>query len=125
MKELIKYKGLQVAPAELEGKLIDLKNVADAGVIGVWDDTQATELPMAYVVPDQATLKGLKTDADRLAYCKQVQETIASRVSPHKRLRGGVFIIDVIPKSPSGKILRKDLRARAAKQWAKDVKATL
>ncbi|SCV71645.1 BQ2448_3233 [Microbotryum intermedium] len=108
-KELIKYKGFQVPPAELEGLLFECPLVADAAVIGVWSEEDATEFPRAYIVPDAAH----KDDKD---LAKKVQTFVADRVAPHKKLRGGVFLLDVIPKSPSGKILRKDLRTLAAKE---------
>ncbi|KAL7796722.1 acetyl-CoA synthetase-like protein [Trichoderma ceciliae] len=100
-KELIKYKGLQVAPAELEGVLAAHSSVADAAVIG--KQREDTEVPMAYValVPGA---KGKISEAELVDYVK-------SKVSDHKRLRGGIIFIDAIPRSPTGKILRKDLRA--------------
>ncbi|ORY89058.1 hypothetical protein BCR35DRAFT_317396 [Leucosporidium creatinivorum] len=107
-KELIKYKGFQVPPAELEGVLLTCPLVADCAVIGVWSEAQATELPRAYVVPEAAHAKDQKLEEKIIAF-------VQSKVAPHKRLRGGVVLIEVIPKSPSGKILRKDLRAVAAK----------
>jgi len=50
---------------------------------------------------------------------------VAAQVAPHKRLRGGIVVIESIPKSPSGKILRKTLRERAAKEWAQKARASL
>ncbi|KAF1816440.1 4-coumarate-CoA ligase-like protein [Eremomyces bilateralis CBS 781.70] len=102
-KELIKYKGLQVAPAELEALLVSHPKILDAAVIGV--DADDTEVPRAYVVADQAQISA----ADITDYVKQ-------NVSSHKQLRGGVVFLDVIPKSAAGKILRKDLRALAKKE---------
>ncbi|KAL0465264.1 4-coumarate-CoA ligase [Neurospora intermedia] len=99
-KELIKYKGLQVAPAELEALLVSHAKIADAAVIGV--DGEATEVPRAYVVAGDATLKA-----------EEIVDWVASKVANHKKLRGGVVFIDAIPKSPSGKILRKELRQLA------------
>ncbi|GAA5974727.1 hypothetical protein JCM11641_007242 [Rhodosporidiobolus odoratus] len=108
-KDLIKYKGFQVAPAELEGVLISAPFVADAAVIGVYSEENATELPRAYVVPDAKHLNSKTLVAD-------VKKWVENKLAPHKRLRGGVIIVDSIPKSPSGKILRKDLRVLAAKE---------
>jgi len=98
LKELIKYKGYQVAPAELEALIVTHSDVA---VIGVPDD-ECGELPKAFVVP-----AGDSLDADALI------EFVAGQVSPHKRIRL-VEEVDEIPKSPSGKILRRVLRDREA-----------
>jgi acyl-CoA synthetase (AMP-forming)/AMP-acid ligase II len=95
VKELIKYKGLQVAPAELEAILLGHPNVADAAVIPSPDE-EAGEVPKAYVV-----LKTPTTAEDIMAF-------VAARVAPHKKIRKLEFI-DTIPKSASGKILRRTL----------------
>ncbi|XP_045776708.1 4-coumarate--CoA ligase 1 isoform X1 [Maniola jurtina] len=99
LKELIKYKGFQVAPAELEALLLRLSGVADCGVVGRSDEI-AGELPVAFVVPQP----GASLSA------QEIQAYVASKVSPAKRLRGGVIFVEEIPKNPSGKILRKELR---------------
>ncbi len=100
LKELIKYKGYQIAPAELEALLLSHPQVMDAAVIGVLDDDKQ-EIPKAFIVaaPDA----GLTEDA--------VMAFVADNVAPHKKVRRVEFI-DAIPKSTAGKILRKDLRAR-------------
>lgn len=105
VKELIKYKGFQVPPAELEGKLMDHPDVNDVAVIGVYDDDQHTEVPRAYVVA--ANGKNSKKDAEAIV------NWLASKVASHKRLRGGVVFIDEIPKSAAGKILRRVLKEKA------------
>ncbi|KAK7431737.1 hypothetical protein QQZ08_001674 [Neonectria magnoliae] len=105
VKELIKVKGFQVAPAELEALLLERSDVADAAVIGVTIDGE--EVPRAYIVK---TSNSEDTTEDDIA------SWLASRVSRHKRLVGGVVFIDVIPKIPSGKILRKTLRERAKRE---------
>lgn len=97
LKELIKYKGFQVAPAELEALILSLPFVKDVGVIGIPDDL-AGELPMAFVVKG-----GNCTEKD-------VIDFVASKTSPAKRLHGGVRFVNEIPKTPSGKILRRVLR---------------
>jgi 4-coumarate--CoA ligase len=107
-KELIKYKGNQVAPAELEALLTSHPGIADAAVIGIWNAAQQTELPRAYVVQRMVHGQSPLTEAGVANF---VKESLAD----HKRLRGGVIFVDEIPKSASGKILRKDLRATAAK----------
>jgi acyl-CoA synthetase (AMP-forming)/AMP-acid ligase II len=96
LKELIKVKGFQVAPAELEGLLCAHPRVADAAVVGVPDDA-AGEVPKAFVVA-----RGEVVPDELMAW-------VAERVAPHKRLRG-VAVVDEIPKLPSGKILRRLLR---------------
>ncbi|MGQ0778673.1 MAG: 4-coumarate--CoA ligase family protein [Pseudonocardiales bacterium] len=100
VKELIKYKGYQVPPAELEALLLTHPKIADAAVIGV-RDAEGEEVPKAFVVrqPGADSLTG-----------DDVMAFVAERVSPHKKVRAVQFI-DQIPKSASGKILRKDLRA--------------
>jgi len=98
LKELIKVKGYQVAPAELEGVLTSHPLIADAAVIGVPDD-RAGEVPKAFVTP----APGVSLSEE------DVKKFIVSRLSSEKQL-GYVEFMDVIPKLPSGKILRKDLR---------------
>jgi acyl-CoA synthetase (AMP-forming)/AMP-acid ligase II len=102
VKELIKYKGYQVAPAELEAVLIGHPEIADAAVIGVPDKESGEELPKAFVVRGPGS--SLTEDA--------VLEYMAGKVAPHKKIRFVEFI-DQVPKSAAGKILRKDLKARA------------
>jgi acyl-CoA synthetase (AMP-forming)/AMP-acid ligase II len=93
LKELIKYKGLQVAPAELEAVLLTHPAVADAAVIPSPDE-EAGEVPKGFVV-----LRGEATPDELMAY-------VAERVAPHKKIRR-LEVIDQIPKSASGKILRR------------------
>ncbi|KAF7316064.1 AMP binding protein [Mycena indigotica] len=114
-KELIKYKGFQVPPAELEAILLTHPDIADAAVIGVNSVSEATELPRAYVVHANPTK--VNTPAKTAAFSKSVQKWMESKVAKHKFLRGGVAVVDAIPKSAAGKILRKELR-EVAKQEA-------
>ncbi|EJT49156.1 AMP binding protein [Trichosporon asahii var. asahii CBS 2479] len=122
VKELIKYKGFQVPPAELEALLLQHEKVVDSGVVGVWEESQATELPRAYIVAKPGLLK---TPADKAKLEAEVSAWVASKVANHKKLRGGCIVIEAIPKSPSGKILRKDLRVRAEGERAKETRAKL
>ena len=101
LKELIKYKGFQVAPAELEALILGHEQVGDVAVIGVPDE-EAGELPKAYVVPSSDDL-----DPDELI------AWVSERVAPQKKIRL-VEVVDEIPKSPSGKILRRVLKDREA-----------
>jgi acyl-CoA synthetase (AMP-forming)/AMP-acid ligase II len=102
-KELIKYKGMQVAPAELEALLQTHPAVLDAAVIRKADE-EAGEVPKAFVV--------LKPDpASRATTAETIMAFVAERVAPHKRIRHLEFI-DQIPKSASGKILRRLLVQR-------------
>ena len=98
LKELIKYNAYQVAPAELEAVLVTHPAVADAAVIGS-PDAECGEVPKAFVV-----LKGEVTGDELMAH-------VAARVAPYKKIRRIEFI-DAIPKSPSGKILRRVLIER-------------
>ncbi|XP_077980634.1 uncharacterized protein LOC144435869 [Glandiceps talaboti] len=98
LKELIKYKGFQVAPAELEALLISHPEIQDAAVIPVQDE-EAGELPKAFIV----------TNSRRLLP-EDVYKFVEGKVAPFKKLRGGVEFIDEIPKSQSGKILRRLLK---------------
>jgi acyl-CoA synthetase (AMP-forming)/AMP-acid ligase II len=95
VKEMIKYKGLQIAPAELEAVLLTHPAVADAAVIPS-PDPEAGEVPKAFVV-----LKGAATAEELMDY-------VAARVAPFKKIRRIEFV-EQIPKSPSGKILRRVL----------------
>ncbi|MBC9716439.1 4-coumarate--CoA ligase family protein [Streptomyces sp. TRM66268-LWL] len=98
VKELIKYKGFQVAPAELEAVLIADPRIADAAVIGVYD-ADGNEYPKAYVVPAQGSA----------LTAEDVKSYVAARVAPHKKIREVEFI-DTVPRAATGKILRRELR---------------
>ncbi|OBA59429.1 AMP-dependent synthetase [Mycobacterium sp. 1100029.7] len=101
LKELIKYKGYQVAPAELEALLLTHPAIADVAVVGVIHNASGEEIPKAFVVrqTDAWLSKG------------EVFDFVARNVAPYKKIRQVEFV-DKIPKSPTGKILRKDLRGR-------------
>lgn len=97
VKELIKYKGFQVAPADLEAVLLAHEGIADAAVIGVLDD-DGNEVPKAFVVR-----------ADPALGAEDVKAYVAERVAPYKKIRRVAFI-DGVPRAASGKILRRELR---------------
>ncbi|XP_052754221.1 uncharacterized protein LOC113513240 [Galleria mellonella] len=99
LKELIKYKSFQVAPAEIEALLLQHEAVRDAGVVGI-PDREAGEVPIAFVA----------LQPGRTVTEKELQDFVAERLSNPKRLRGGVRFLSEIPKNASGKILRKELR---------------
>ncbi|XP_020710124.2 4-coumarate--CoA ligase 1-like isoform X2 [Athalia rosae] len=99
LKELIKVKGFQVPPAELEALLRTHPDIEEAAVIGI-PDPRSGEVPKAFV-----TLK-----KDRTLKEKEVQEFVKGKVAEYKELRGGVSFVDSIPKNASGKILRRALK---------------
>ncbi|MGB3326185.1 MAG: 4-coumarate--CoA ligase family protein [Mycolicibacterium fortuitum] len=99
LKELIKYKGYQVPPAELEAVLLGHPGIADAAVIGVQDHESGEEVPKAFVV---------KQPSSELS-AEEVMAFVAGLVAPYKKVRQVEFI-DAIPKSSAGKILRRELR---------------
>jgi len=99
IKELIKVKGFQVAPAELENILLSHPAIEDVAVIGVPNE-YAGELPQAHII----TKSGFNLTED------EVKQFLADKVVAYKRLDGGVKFVDFIPKTPSGKILRRIMR---------------
>ncbi|KAF8691246.1 hypothetical protein HU200_040369 [Digitaria exilis] len=102
LKEIIKYKGFQVPPAELEALLITHPEIKDAAVVSLKDDL-AGEIPVAFIVRTE----GSEVTED------EIKQFVAKEVVFYKKIHK-VFFTDSIPKNPSGKILRKDLRARLA-----------
>lgn len=98
--------GFQVPPAELEGVLLGHTDISDACVIPIYDQERATEVPRAYVV---LTPGNERTEEK----AKEIVDWIASKVAPHKQLRGGVRFIEEIPKNASGKLLRRVLKDQA------------
>lgn len=101
-KELIKVKGNQVAPAELEALLLEHPGIQDAAVIGM-PTADGDEAPKAFVVK-QPTKEGEKVTKD------EIVKFIESKVVRYKRLAAGVEFVESIPKNPSGKILRRQIR---------------
>jgi acyl-coenzyme A synthetase/AMP-(fatty) acid ligase len=97
---MIKYKGYQIAPAELEAVLIEHPDIADAAVIPIDTGTVDGEIPKAFVVVREGVTLTIEA----------IMEHVAGKVAPYKKLREVEFIA-VIPKNPSGKILRRELKA--------------
>ncbi|KAE8150675.1 hypothetical protein BDV25DRAFT_129361 [Aspergillus avenaceus] len=103
VKELIKYNGFQVAPAELEAIALGHPAVGDVAVAGIQDGRMGTELPRAYVVVAPGH-SGSPATAD------SIYQYVSDQVINYKRLRGGVRFVPWIPRNPSGKILRRELK---------------
>ncbi|CAK5279834.1 unnamed protein product [Mycena citricolor] len=113
LKEILKVKGFQVAPAELEGHLLLHSAVVDACVVGIPDD-YCGEIPLAFVVlRAEHTTRTCADPRYGEALKAALQQHVAREKIAYKHLTGGVVFIDAVPKNPSGKILRKDLRSRA------------
>jgi acyl-CoA synthetase (AMP-forming)/AMP-acid ligase II len=104
LKELIKVRGFQVAPSELEDILRKHPNISDVAVIGIPNE-ESGELPRAYIVPKDKSLKS-----------EDVNEYLKEKVTSYKHLHGGIEFRDIIPKAPSGKILRRELKEEYLKQ---------
>lgn len=98
--------GFQVAPAELEAFLLNHPAVADCAVISIVDQ-DGGEVPKAYVVKAQPALTRNASDT---VLARQIQQYVEEGKARYKWLTGGIEFIDIIPKSPSGKILRRLLR---------------
>lgn len=111
VKELIKYKGFQVPPAELEGYLLDHELVDDVVVVGVNSEALGTEIPRAYVVRKGGLNAVKEGDADTII------NWLNAKVANHKKLRGGLSFVADVPKSPSGKLLRRLIRTQAQKEY--------
>lgn len=107
-KDLIKVRGFQVAPAELEGVLLSHPDIVDAAVIGIPTLDKSSEIPRAYVVPQ----KGANVKEE------DVMRFMEERLAKYKRLEGGVVVVTSIPKNPSGKILKMALREQAKREMA-------
>ncbi|KAI5205212.1 hypothetical protein AUEXF2481DRAFT_70643 [Aureobasidium subglaciale EXF-2481] len=114
LKDVMKVKGFQVSPSELENILCGSESVADAAVCGLFDAGLATELPRAYIVPSskhllaQCTPNGPVTP-DLQALAQEVKQLMESKTVRYKWLTGNVVFVPAVPKSPSGKILRRML----------------
>jgi 4-coumarate--CoA ligase len=127
-QELIKYKGLQVAPAEIEGLLITHPDIMEAAVVGVPEESAAkhkaqhggdsvahSEVPRAYIV---------RMPRSKISE-NEVKSFVEDRLAQYKQLRGGVVFIDDLPKNVLGKILRRELRERGIMEVKKERAAKL
>jgi acyl-coenzyme A synthetase/AMP-(fatty) acid ligase len=112
VKELIKVRGFQVAPPELEAVLLNHPDIVDCAVIAIKQAHSDTELPRAYIV----RRPGTKITAE------EVKRLISEQLAAYKQLTGGVKFLAEIPKSASGKILKKDLRAQAEEEEGESAK---
>jgi acyl-coenzyme A synthetase/AMP-(fatty) acid ligase len=96
-----------VPPAELEDALLQFPDVAEAAVCATWDENQETEIPVGYV-----NFKPSVRPEDRDQKLKEVKAFADGRLASYKKLRGGVHYLEVIPRNPTGKLLRRQLPAR-------------
>ncbi|GJJ12609.1 hypothetical protein Clacol_006852 [Clathrus columnatus] len=128
LKELIKYKGFQVSPTELEAVISEIPEIKDVTVSSIYSEAQATELPMAYVIPrtsdlirivaSQARPQSEARAHSRMSFAPNDLETLAEQIKQmvenrciyYKRLRGGVMFVCELPKSPNGKVVRSALK---------------
>ncbi|CZR65933.1 related to 4-coumarate--CoA ligase [Phialocephala subalpina] len=106
-KELIKVRGFQVSPAELEAVLLSHPQIVDAAVIGVSPPRKdGSEVPRAYVTR-------LSSPQGTMVTVEEIKKLVSTKLASYKQLEGGVIFIDTIPKNASGKILKKILVERA------------
>ncbi|GAA5951876.1 hypothetical protein JCM21900_004172 [Sporobolomyces salmonicolor] len=113
LKELIKVKGFQVAPAELEASLLECPLVSDCAVIGIWSESSQTEYPRAYIVLSSVG----KKEQDP---AQAIHAWMKGKVAHYKQLKGGIKFVESVPKSPSGKLLRRLLRDQAKQELAQE-----
>ncbi|CAK4031062.1 acyl-coenzyme A synthetase [Lecanosticta acicola] len=112
-KELIKVRGFQVAPPELEGVLLSHPNLVDAAVIGVPDPVrEGGELPRGYVVR--------RDPKSNTPTEQEVHQMMKDKLTSYKRLEGGVVFVESIPKNASGKILKRILREGAKEEMKRE-----
>ena len=107
---MIKFKGFQVAPSELEDLLLRHPDITDAAVCAVYDSAQATEIPLAYVSLAEKHAKS--SSANIQAVLGEIRKWFDGQVAGYKKLRGGVHHLQALPKTASGKILRRSLPAK-------------
>ncbi|KIX07131.1 uncharacterized protein Z518_05108 [Rhinocladiella mackenziei CBS 650.93] len=119
VKELIKYKGFQVPPAELEGYLANHELIDDVAVVGVDSTELGTEVPRAYVVRKGGLSAVQPNDAEMIV------NWLNNKVANHKKLRGGIKFVEAVPKSVSGKILRRVIKEQAKKELREEEEARM
>jgi len=115
IKDVIKYNGFQVSPVELDAVIGALPSVLDVGTTSVYSEQQASELPIAYVVPRSPDLlvaikRGDKAHPGLKALAAEVYKTVERQCAHFKWLRGGIVLCDAVTKSPTGKIVRRSLK---------------
>lgn len=124
IKELLKVKGFQVAPAELEGFLLDHPDVSDVCVVSVLDDYNG-DLPLAFIVPSPSAQKRIAQNPAEADMIKNALiKHVAEGKSSYKQLTAGVEFVDAIPRNPSGKLLRRLSRDRARDMWKNEKLST-
>lgn len=111
---MIKYKAFQVAPSELEDLLLRHPHIIDAAVCAVYDAKQATEIPLAYVSLTEQHAESSHSNIKRVL--DDIRSWFDGQVAGYKKLRGGVHHLQALPKTTSGKILRKNLPAKLKEQ---------
>ena len=111
LKELIKVKGFQVAPAELEDLIRSHAEIKDIAVIGIPDKIKG-EVPLAFIVT-------VEENPNKQLIIDMIHNYVNQRVSEYKQLGGGIRIVESIPRTASGKILRKDLKTLFIKNTEK------
>ena len=98
IKDMIKVKGYQVSPTEVEEEIRKVPGVVDVAVIGIKDDL-AGEVPKAFIVP-----------ANQDITAEKINDFLSDKLAKYKKLAGGIVLVKELPKSPTGKVLRKELR---------------
>lgn len=105
LKDVIKYNGFQVSPAEIEELLVQHPQVLEVAIIGIYDEALSTDLPRACVA-----LRSQTNDQDKARVARELAAMVSKELSHYKQLRGGVIFLDELPKNPTGKVLRRELR---------------
>lgn len=106
-KDFLKYKNFMISPSEIEGFLITVPGVSAVCVVGV-DDAESTDLPAAAVV---------RTETSTITQ-QDISDSVARNFSDVKKLRGGVHFFDALPTTPSGKVLRREVKRKVAEMYA-------